>query len=402
MKTNKGMIASAALLALTVGIGPAYADKKYDTGATDTEIKIGGSGPFSGPASVAGQMVKSVAAYFAWINTKGGINGRKINYIAEDDTYSSAKAVEVTRKLVEQEGVLLMAGSIGTPTQLAVSGYLNDKKIPQLFIATGNSAFYDPKVHPWTIGNSVTTFTEGVLIGKHVGQNWPGTKVAVLFQNDDLGKEYFAGVKQGLGDKAPIAASVSYEVSDPTVDSQIATLQSSGATIFISLSTPKATSQAIRRAYDTGWKPKMIIPSIVAQIQGTLAPAGLDKAVGVITPTFIKDANDPHWANDPATIAFLDWMKTYDTQVTDTALAIAGYDAGETLAEILKECGDELTHENIMKHASNIKAFHPSLMLPGISVTTTPTDYRVIHQMQFESFNGKNWELYGAVVTDAD
>ena len=401
MRSKGWLIGLVAVAVLAVAAGPALAQKKYDTGASDTEIKIGGSGPFSGPASVAGQLVKSVGAYFAMVNAKGGINGRKVTYLAQDDTYSPAKAVEVTRKLVEQDGVLLMAGSIGTPTQLAIQGYLNDKKIPQLFIATGNSAFYDAKNHPWTIGNSVTTMTEGVLIGKQVAQSWPGAKVAVLYQNDDLGKEYLAGVKQGIGDKATIASAVSYEISDATVDSQIATLQSSDATVFVSLSTPKATSQAIRRAYDTGWKPKIIIPSIVAQIQGTLAPAGLDKSVGVMTPTFIKDANDPHWANDDqATKDFLAWMKQYDTEVTDTALAIAGYDSADTLAAILKDCGNDLTRENIMKHAASLTAYHPPMMLPGISITTTPTDYRVIHQMQFEAFNGKNWDLIGNVVSD--
>ena len=403
MHKNGWYLGGVALAALLVASMPAMAQKKYDTGASDTEIKIGGSGPFSGPASVAGQLVKSVGAYFAMVNAKGGINGRKVNYLAEDDTYSSAKAVEVTRKLVEQDGVLLMAGSIGTPTQLAIQGYLNGKKIPQLFIATGNSAFYDAKAHPYTIGNSVTTMTEGVLIGKNVAQNWPGAKVAILYQNDDLGKEYLAGAKQGIGDKAQIVSTASYEISDATVDSQIATLQSSGATIFLSLSTPKATSQAIRRAYDTGWKPQIIIPSIVAQIQGTLAPAGLDKSIGVMTPTFIKDANDPKWADhDQATKDFLDWMKKYDTQVTDTALAIAGYDSADTLAEILKECGDDLTRENIMKHAASLTNYHPPMMLPGISITTTPDDYRIIHQMQFQKFNGTNWELIGAVVTDKD
>ena len=402
MKHTVWIACGAALTATLIAAAPVLAQKNYDTGASDTEIKIGGSGPFSGPASVAGQLVKSVGAYFAMVNAKGGINGRKITYLAEDDTYSPAKAVEVTRKLVEQEGVLLMAGSIGTPTQLAVQGYLNDNKIPQLFIATGNSSFYDAASHPWTIGNSVTTMTEGVLIGKHVAQNWPGAQVAILYQNDDLGKEYLAGVKQGIGDKAKIAAAVSYEISDATVDSQIATLQSSGATVFVSLSTPKATSQAIRRAYDTGWQPKTIIPSIVAQIQGTLAPAGLDKSVGVMTPTFIKDANDPRWANDDATKEFLAWMKQYDTEVTDTALAIAGYDSANTLASILQDCGNDLTRENVMKHAASLNAYHPPMMLPGISMTTTPSDYHVIHQMQFERFNGTNWELYGDVVSDKD
>jgi ABC-type branched-subunit amino acid transport system substrate-binding protein len=394
------MTGIVAVAALAVAAAPALAQKKYDTGASDTEIKIGGSGPFSGPASVAGQLVKSVGAYFAMVNAKGGINGRKITYLAQEDTYSPAKAVEVTRKLVEQDGVLLMAGSIGTPTQLAVQGYLTSKKIPQLFIATGNSAFYDAKNHPWTIGNSVTTMTEGVLIGKQVAQSWPGAKVAILYQNDDLGKEYLAGAKQGIGDKANIVSAVSYEISDATVDSQIATLQSSGATVFLSLSTPKATSQAIRRAYDTDWKPKIIIPSLVAQIQGTLAPAGLDKSIGVMTPTFIKDSNDPRWADDPATKDFTAWMKEYDTEVTDTALAIAGYDSADTLAAILKACGDDLTRENIMKHAASLTAYHPPMMLPGISITTTPTDYRIIHQMQFQSFNGKNWDLIGNVVSD--
>jgi branched-chain amino acid transport system substrate-binding protein len=394
------MTALIAVAMLAVAATPALAQKKYDAGASDTEIKIGGSGPFSGPASVAGQLVKSVGAYFAMVNAKGGINGRKVTYLAQDDTYSPAKAVEVTRKLVEQDGVLLMAGSIGTPTQLAIQNYLNDKKIPQLFIATGNSAFYDAKNHPWTIGNSVTTMTEGVLIGKQVAQSWPGAKIAILYQNDDLGKEYLAGVKQGIADKANIAAAVSYEISDATVDSQIATLQSSGATVFVSLSTPKATAQAIRRAYDTDWKPKIIIPSIVAQIQGTLAPAGLEKSIGVMTPTFIKDSNDPRWADDQATKDFTAWMKQYDTEVTDTALAIAGYDSADTLAAILKECGDDLTRENIMKHAASLTAYHPPMMLPGISITTTATDYRVIHQMRFQAFNGKNWDLVGNVVSD--
>jgi ABC-type branched-subunit amino acid transport system substrate-binding protein len=403
MRKSVWVLGGAVAMALAMAVTPALAQKKYDTGVSDTEIKIGGSGPFSGPASVAGGLVKSVGAYFDMVNDKGGINGRKIRYLAEEDTYSPAKAVEVTRKLVEQDGVLLMAGSIGTPTQLAVQGYLNGKKIPQLFIATGNSAFYDAKNHPYTIGNSVTTLTEGILIGKNVAQNFTGAKVAILYQNDDLGKEYLAGAKQGIGDKAQIVSTVSYEISDATVDSQIATLQSSGATIFLSLSTPKATSQAIRRAYDTGWKPQIIIPSIVAQIQSVLAPAGLDKSIGVMTPTFIKDANDPKWADhDQATKDFIAWMKKYDTQVTDTALAIAGYDSADTLAAILKDCGDDLTRENIMKHAANLTNYHPPMMLPGISITTTPDDYRVIHQMQFEKFNGTNWELIGAVVSDKD
>ncbi len=400
MNRHAVALGGAILVALSLAIDPALAQKKYDPGASDTEVKIGGSGPFSGPASVAGQLVKSVAAYFDMINAKGGINGRKIIYLAEDDAYSPAKAVEVTRKLVEQDQVLFMGGSIGTPTQLAVRGYLNDNKIPQLFLASGNRSFFDPKISPWTIGGSITNYAEGRVIGKFIEETMPGKKIAVLYQNDDLGKDYLQGIKETTGTKNQIVSAVSYEVTDPTVDSQIATLQASGAEVLASFSTPKATSQAIRRAFDTGWKPKIIIPLIVAQIDGTLRPAGLDKSVGVISEVSIKDATDPRWAKDPDVIAFEDWHKKYDTQDSDPALAASGYDAGFLLAEVVRKAGDDLTRANIMKQASNLTNVHPPMNLPGINITTTPDNYRLVRQVQFQVFNGTNWELLGNLVSD--
>jgi branched-chain amino acid transport system substrate-binding protein len=396
-----GLAACAAVM-LMVGFSGtlAAAEKKYDPGVSDTEIKLGGTGPFSGPVSVAGSLVKSVAAYFTKVNADGGINGRTVTYLTEDDGYVPPKAVEVTRKLVEQDQVLLMVGSIGTPGQLAVRRYLNDRKIPQLFIATGSTGFYQPDVSPWTLGNSVTYYGEGRLIAKHIDETMSAAKVAILFQNDDFGRDYLRGVEDGIADKAKIARQVSYEVTDPTVDSQIATLKSSGAEILIALATPKAASQAIRRAYDTGWKPKIFIPSAAAQIEGVLLPAGFEKSIGVISASFRKDPADPRWEHDPEMVAFLDWKKTYNSGVTDMALASAGYDAARLMADILKECGDELTRENVMKHATNLRDRHTPLMLPGILLNTTPTDYRIVRQMQFQRFNGKNWELYGSIVSD--
>jgi branched-chain amino acid transport system substrate-binding protein len=397
-----GFVASAAIV-LMVGLAAepvAAAEKKYDPGVSDTEIKLGGTGPFSGPVSVASLLVRSVAAYFAKVNADGGINGRKITYLSQDDGYIPPKAVEVTRKLVEQDQVLLMVGSIGTPGQLAVRRYLNDRKVPQLFIMTGSTAFYQPEASPWTLGGSATYYAEGRLIAKHIDETMGAAKVAILFQNDDFGKDYLRGVEDGISDKAKIVQEVSYEVADPAVDSQITTLRGSDAGILVALATPKAASQTIRRAYDMGWKPKIFIPSAAAQIEGVLRPAGIEQSIGVMSATFRKDPTDPRWEHDPEMVAFLDWMKTYNSDVTDMALASAGYDAANLMAEILKECGDELTRENVMKHAANLKDRRTPMMLPGILLNTTPTDYRIVRQMQFQRFNGKNWELYGSVMSD--
>jgi branched-chain amino acid transport system substrate-binding protein len=392
-----GALAGAMVAALAT---PAVAQNKYDPGASDTEIKIGGTAPFSGPVSVAGQLVKSVAAYFDMINAQGGINGRKITYLLEDDAFAPAKAVEVTRKLVEKDGVLFMAGSIGTPAQLAVRGYLNEHNIPQLFVTSGNQLFYDPKASPWSLGTNITNRSEGRLIGKYIEETMPGKKVAVLYQNDDLGKEYYVGLQQTLGQKSQLVATATSEVTDPSVDSQMATLQASGADVLGLFTSSKFTAQAIRRAFDTGWKPKIIIPLISAQIDGTLRPAGLDKSIGVVADSVTKDASDPHWANDPGMIALRDFQKTYNPSVTDLSYNASGYNAGYLIAEVIRRAGNDLTRANIMKQAATLDHVHPPLLVPGIDVTTTPDDFRLVHQVQFQVFTGEHWELLGTPVSD--
>jgi branched-chain amino acid transport system substrate-binding protein len=394
-------VVAGLLLALT--ITPAFAQKNYGPGASDTEIKIGSTGPYSGPLSMASTVTKSFAAYFDKVNAEeGGINGRKINVITADDGYAPPRTVEQTRKLVEQDGVLFMADSVGTPTQLAVRQYLNDGKVPQLFPATGAAPFFDPQKSPWTVGFAPSNYAEGRLIGKNVSTTMPGAKVAVLFQNDDLGKDFLRGAKETLSNGATIVSQQSYEVSDPTVDSQIVSLQASGADVLFAFATQKAAAQAIRHAAEIGWKPKIFIPSIVSSISQVLQPAGLDNSKGVFTATYVKDPTSPTWEKDPDVQTFVAWVKKYDTSVDvrDSFAASGGYMIGFLIEEILKAAGNDLSRENILKQATNLHDVAVPMLLPGITVNTSPGDYRSIKQMQFEYFDGKNWVLSGDLVAD--
>jgi branched-chain amino acid transport system substrate-binding protein len=397
-KTMLGIgVAVLSLLAM-----PAMAQKSYGPGVSDTEIKIGNTAPYSGPVSAASTVAKSIAAYFDKVNAEGGVNGRKINFLTVDDGYQPPKTVEETRRLVEQEKVLLMLGSVGTPSQLAVRRYLNQQKVPQLFIASGSGAFYDPQSSPWSMSSTPSYYAEGKLIGKHLSKTMSGVTIALLFQNDDFGKEFARGIKEDLTDGAKIVAETSYETSDPTVDSQIVTLQASGAKVLALMATQKASAQGIRKAYDSGWKPKIVLPSVIASIAAVLQPAGLEKSIGVIAATYRKEPNDPQWAKDPAVVAYNEWAVKYNTKVDpgDSSAASGGYIAAQMMVAVLKACGDDLSRENVLKQATNLNALRIPILLDGITINTTPTDYELIKQMQFQSFNGKGWDLYGSIVSN--
>jgi branched-chain amino acid transport system substrate-binding protein len=392
----------AALLALAAMTASALAQKNYGPGVSDTEIKIGSTGPYSGPVSMASTVTKSFAAYFDKVNAEGGINGRKIKVITADDAYSPPRTVGQTRKLVEQDGVLFMADSVGTPTQLAVRQYLNDRKIPQLFPATGAAPFYDPQKSPWTVGFAPSNDTEGRLVGKNVSETMPGAKIAVLYQNDDLGKDFLRGAKETLSNGATIVGAQSYEVTDPTIDSQLTSLQATGANVLFAFATQKAAAQAIKRSAEIGWKPKIFIPSIVSSISQVLQPAGLDNSKGVYTATYVKDSTSPAWANDPSVKDFIAWVKKYDTSVDvrDSFAASGGYMVGILIENILKAAGNDLSRENILKQATNLHDVALLMFLPGITLSTSPADYRSIKQMQFEYFDGTNWVLTGKIISE--
>jgi branched-chain amino acid transport system substrate-binding protein len=394
------------VLALGVGAAlgvpalPAHAQKRYDPGASDGEIKIGQTMPYSGPASAYGTIGRVEAAYFKKVNEEGGVNGRKINLISLDDGYSPPKTVEMTRRLVEQDEVLLIFNGLGTPSNTAIHKYMNGKKVPQLFVATGATKWNDPQNFPWTMGWQPNYQTEARVYARFILQSKPGAKVGVLFQNDDYGKDYLKGFKDGLGDKSRlIVAEASYEVTDATVDSQVLQLQASGADTFFNITTPKFAAQAVRKAWDSGWKPLQFLNNVSASVGTVLTPAGLDKSVGVISTIYGKDPTDPRWENDPG---FKDWvafMKKYyaDGSLTD-AFNVYGYSVAQTLVQVLKQCGDNLTHENVMRQAANLKSLLTPMLLPGISINTSPTDYAPIKQMQLVKFDGKTWMLFGDVM----
>lgn len=403
MMKTRSLIFSAALVALATTALPAWAQKNYGPGVTDTEIKIGSTGPFSGPVSMASTVTKSLGAYFDKINAEqGGVNGRKIKLIALDDGYAPPRTVEQTRKLVEEEQVLFLTDSVGTPTQMAVRQYLNDRKVPQLFPASGAGPFYDPQKSPWTVGFAPSNFVEGRLIGKNVARTMPGAKVAILYQNDDLGKDYSRGAKEGMGAAASVAGEVSYEVSDPTIDSQIVTLQATGAKVLFAFATQKAAAQAIRKAAEIGWKPKIFIPSIVSSISLVLQPAGLENSKGVMTATYVKDPTSPRWIDDQGAKDFVEWVKKYNTavDVRDSFAASGGYMVGMLTVQILKQAGNNLTRENILAQATNLQNVSLPMLIPGITISTTPTDRRSIKQVQFEYFDGQNWVLTGDIISD--
>ena len=385
-------LAAAAAAALP---GAAFAQKKYGPGVTDTEIKIGQTIAYSGPASAYGQLGRAETAYFKALNDKGGINGRKINFISLDDGFSPPKAVEMTRKLVEQDEVALMFGMLGTALNTATRPYLNQQKVPQLFIAAGSATFASGDKFPWTIGWQPTLQTEAAFYARSILASHPGAKIGVLYQDDDFGKELLAGLKDGLAGKdSAIIATASFQATDPTVDSQLITLKGTGADTLMLFTYAKQAAQAIRKIADLGWKPDTYLHLGSASVGATLIPAGLDKSVGIKTAGFIKDTSDPQWANDAEIAPFFDWMKKYmpDAKLEDS-LNLAGWAYGQTIEQVLRQCGDDLTRENILRQALNLKNWRNPALLPGSLISTSPTDYRVVEFMKMQRFNGKVWEL---------
>jgi len=395
------LVPIAALLSAALASPAALAQKKYDPGASDTEIKVGNTNPYSGPASAYGTIGKTIAAYFKMVNEKGGINGRKVTFISYDDAYSPPKTVEMARKLVEQDQVLFLFQTLGTPCNTAIHKYMNMQKVPQSFVATGATKWNDPRNFPWTIGWQPNYQTEGQIYAKYLLKEKPNAKIAILYQNDDYGKDYLKGFHDGLGEKGKkmIVKEVSYEVTDPTVDSQIVQLQSSGADAFFNISTPKFAAQAIRKAYDIGWKPMHFLNNVSSSVGSVLTPAGLEKSLGIITTQYGKDPTDPKWANDPGMMRWREFMKKYypEGSLID-ASNVYGYSVSQTLEQVLKQAGDNLTRENIMKQAASLKNFNTDAALPGISINTSATDFAPIQQMQLARFDGKTWQLFGDVM----
>jgi branched-chain amino acid transport system substrate-binding protein len=398
---NFKLIPLAALLAAALASPAALAQKKYDPGASDTEIKIGNTNPYSGPASAYGTIGKTIGAYFKMVNEQGGINGRKVNWVSYDDGYSPPKTVEMVRKLVEQDNVLFVFQTLGTPPNTAIHKYMNMKKVPQLHVATGATKWDDSKAHPWTMGWQPNYQTEGRIYAEYILKEKPNAKIAILYQNDDYGKDYLKGMKDGLGAKAAsmIVKEASYEVTDPTVDSQMVQLQASGADTFFNITTPKFAAQAIRKAFDIGWKPLHFLNNVSASVGSVLTPAGLDKSVGLISTQYIKDPLDSQWANDKA---ILDWKtfmaKYYPEGDLKDASNIYGYTVAATLHQVLKQAGDNLTRDNIMKQAANMKGFRVETFLPGITINTSASDYAPIQSVQLIRFDGKQWVRFGNVM----
>lgn len=391
-------LAIAATLVLTAFASTqALAQKKYDSGATDTEIKIGQTMPYSGPASAYGTQGKAEAAYWRMVNSKGGIHGRKINFISLDDGYSPPKTVEQTRKLVEEDQILADIGSLGTPTNSSIQKYLNAKKMPHIFLSTGASKWNDPKKFPWTIPFYPPYMQEAKIYAKAILKANPAAKIAVLYQNDDFGKDYLHGLKEGLGDKAGmIVKEASYEVTDPTIDSQIIALQASGADTLVDITTPKFGAQAVRKVATLGWKPTHYIVSVASSIGGVLEPAGLDNSVGLITAFCFKVAGDPTWDDDPDMKAFLQFMKDWypDGKAID-ASNVVGYVSAELTELVFKKMGDELTRENLMKQVTSLRDVKLPMLLPGITITITPDDYSGFSAFRLARFDGKRWALMG-------
>ncbi len=387
-----------ALGALALSAAPALANKKYDTGASDTEIKIGMAMPYSGPVSSYGIVGKVNEAYFKMVNDKGGINGRKVTVISYDDQYSPPRTTEVVRKMVEQDEVLAVYGNLGSASNAAIMRYMNAKKVPHLLLGVGADRFNDPKAAPWTTPYMPSYEGEGALYARNILKTLPGARIAVLYQNDDMGKDLLKGLKKGLGDKASmVVAEASFEVADPTVDSQIIKLQASGADVFVNFATARFAAQAIRKVYDIGWRPKQqYLTYVSAYVKMTLEPAGLEKSKGIMAMAFFKDAVQPRWANDPATQQFLAFMKQYaPDQDINNAAAVYGYGVAQSMEHVLKAAGDDLTRANVLKQATGIKNLATGMLLPGITMNTSPTDYWPFSSLQLVQFNGKEFEPMG-------
>jgi len=399
---NRLAIASTAFALFAVSSSGALAQKKYDSGATDTEIKVGNIMPYSGPASAYGVIGKTEAAYFKKINDAGGINGRKINFISYDDGYSPPKTVEQARKLVESDEVLFIFNSLGTPPNSAIHKYMNSKKVPQLFVATGATKWNDPKDFPWTMGWQPNYQSESRIYAKYLLKEKPDAKIAVMYQNDDYGKDYLKGLKDGLGAKAAtmIVAEESYETTEPTIDNHIVRLKSTGADVFFNVTTPKFAAQAIKKIAEIEWKPLHLLNNVSASVGSVIKPAGFNNAQDVISAQYLKDTTDTQWANDPGMKEYLDFMnKDFPEGDKLDNGTVVGFSVAQTLVQVLKQCGDDLTRENVMKQAANLKNFRVGMLLPGISINTSPTDFAPIEQLQLMRFKGEKWELFGDVIS---
>jgi branched-chain amino acid transport system substrate-binding protein len=394
MKLLAAFLAVFAVLALTAA--PATAQKNYDPGASDTEIKIGNINPYSGPASAYGMIGRTIAAYFNRINAEGGVNGRKITFISYDDGYSPPKTVEQARKLVESDEVLLIFQSLGTAPNTAIEKYMNAKRVPQLFVATGATKFGDPQNFPWTIGWQPSYQSEARIFAKYLIERHPNGTIGVLYQNDDYGKDFLKGMKDGLGGKLRIVSEQAYETTDATLSSQIISLKASGADIFFNVTTPKFAAQSIAKVAELGWKPVHVLNSVANSAGAVLKPAGLDNAKGILTTAFTRDPTDPAWKGDPG---FLQWSAFMDKYFPDgdrtSSYSVYGYSAAQTMIQVLRQCGDDLSRENVMKQAANLNNFELPMLLPGIRLNTSPSDYFPIEQMQMQRFNGTTWELFG-------
>lgn len=403
LNTLIGSVALTAALGLGVASGGAHAQKSYGPGVTDREIKVGQTAPYSGPLSSFGTQAKAQAAYFRMINDRGGIHGRKLNLVSLDDGFSPPKAVEQARRLVEQDEVLLMFAPFGTPTNAAMQRYLNQKGVPALFLASGATRWNDSKGAPWSMGFSPNVKSEGAIYARYVLKNVQDPKIGILFQNDDFGKDFVAGIKQVLGDRAStlIVKEVSYEPTDPTIDSQIVSLHATGANVFMNITGPKFAALAIRKVADIGWKPVQFLSASASSVAAVLVPAGVDKAVGALTSIYLKDPNDPQWANDAGVRDYLEFMKRYypegDPRDWSNVYAVT---VAAAFVEVLKKAGDQLTREHVMKQAASLKDVDLPLLLPGIKLNTSATDFAPISQTQMTRFDGKSWVRFGDILAE--
>ena len=390
-------------VAATIGaLSPALAQKNYGPGVSDTEIKIGNIMPYSGAASAYGVIGKTEDAYFRKINAEGGINGRKITFISYDDAYTPPKTVEQARKLVESDEVLMIFNSLGTPPNSAIQKYMNQKKVPQLFVATGATKWNDPKEYPWTMGWQPNYQSESIIYAKYILKNKPDARIAVLYQNDDYGKDYLKGFKDGLGAKAAsmIVAEDSYEVTEPTIDSHIVRLKASGADVFFNITTPKFAAQAIKKVAEIGWKPTHFLNNVSASVGSVIKPAGFENAQDIISAAYLKDASDKQWDNDPGMKEFYAFMaKDFPEGDKLDGGTVVGFGVAQTLVQVLKQCGDNLTRENIMKQAASLQDFRTEVLLPGIKINTAANDFAPISQLQLMKFKGDKWELFGEVIS---
>lgn len=401
MESRIRRIVLAGIVA-TVMASPVFAQKKYDSGASDKEIVIGGISPYSGPASAYGAIGKALQAYFDKVNAEGGVNGRKIRFISYDDGYNPAKTVEMARKLVEQDEVLLVFNTLGTPPNSAIHSYMNQEKVPQLFVATGATKWGDPKHFPWTMGWQPSYQSEAKIFAANLLETKPDAKIAILYQNDDYGKDYLQGFKEGLGEKgrSQIVSELSYEVTDPTIDSQIVTLKGSGADTFFNITTPKFAAQAIKKVGETDWEVVHYVSNVSATVGSVLKPAGLDHSTGLITTQYMKDPGDQQWVNDPDMVAYKAFMKKYYPEGDpNDQLNLAAYASANAMAHVLREAGDNLTRANLMKIASNLKDVKVPGTLPGLYLNTSPTNHGPLSMLQMARFNGTQWETFGEPIS---